>query len=161
MNRRIAALLLARRHPDWDVLEAHMGKRKDTLRKELTGQPGYKWGVDDEDMLIDPCEAVGVSDPLAPLTAALLNRGVMFLKLPTGVPDDSPTFQCLAAAAKDFGEFMVTASSALADGKVSLNELKDIEKEFGELVAKGQTCLASMRVLHEAGKPSSSSSSHN
>lgn len=153
MNRRIAALLLARRHPDWDVLEANMGKRKDTLRKELTGQPGYKWGVDDEDMLVDICEAMGVADPLAPLTAALLNRGVMFIQIPIEGATDSPTFQCLAAAAKDFGDFMVTASSALADGKVSLNELKDIEREFGELVSKGQACLSSMRALHEAGKP--------
>ncbi len=156
MNRRIAALHLARRHPDWDVLEAHMGKRKDTLRKELTNQPGYKWGVDDEELLIDLCEAIGVPDPLAPLTAGLVNRRVIFWQLPVESEGDSPTFQCLAAAAKDFGEFMVTASAALADGKVTANELKNVQREFGEFVAKGQACLASMSALHEAGKPISS-----
>ena len=42
MNRRSAALHLARRYPDWDSLAAHMNKRPDTLRKELTGVEGYK-----------------------------------------------------------------------------------------------------------------------
>lgn len=153
MNRRIAALHLAGRHPDFDTLAANMGKRPDTLRKELTKTPGYKWGVDDEDLLMDLCQALKVEDALAPLTAFAANRGALLVALPSGLESDSPTMQCLAAAAKEFGDFMSTAAAAMADNQVTANEVRAIEKKFGKLVAVGQGALTSMIAVHEAGKP--------
>ncbi len=153
MNRRIAAFHLARRYPDWDSLAAHMKKRPDTLRKELTGVEGYKWGVDDEELLIALCIGAGVLDPLGPLTAAALNAGALLLPLPQNLQEDGPTFKCLAEAAQEFGLFMSTLSAAVADGNVTANELKEGELEFSKLVAKGQACMANLTAIHEAGKP--------
>lgn len=153
MNRRIAALHLARRYPDWDSLAAHMGKRPDTLRKELTGVEGYKWGVDDEELLISLCLAAKVPDHLAPITAAAVNAGALVIPLPQEQGANGPTFKCLADAAHEFGLFMAEAAESLADGKVTSTELREVERKFGALVAKGQACVGSMSALHEAGKP--------
>lgn len=160
MNRRNAALHLALRHPDFDSLAAHMGKRSDTLRKELTGVKGYKWGVDDEELLIMLCLAAGVADPLAPLTAGAINASALLIPLPR---DDSggTTYKCLAEAANEFGGFMSSAADAIADGKVTANELRNVEREFAELVAKGQSCIAQMSALYEAGKPVELRAVHN
>lgn len=130
-----------------------MGKRPDTLRKELTGVEGYKWGVDDEELLISLCIAAKVVDPLAPITAAAINAGALVILLPQGLDSGGPTFKCLADAAHEFGVFMTTAADAVADGRVTAHELRDVEQEFGALVAKGQACLGNLSAMHEAGKP--------
>lgn len=153
MNRRIAALHLARRFPDFDSLAAHMGKRPDTLRKELTGVDGYKWGVDDEELLISLCMAAKVANHLAPITAAAVNAGALVIPLPHDDGGIGPTFKCLADAAHEFGLFMAEAADALEDGQVTSTELREVERQFGALVAKGQACVAGMSAMHESGKP--------
>lgn len=130
-----------------------MGKRPDTLRKELTGVEGYKWGVDDEELLVALCIAAKVPDSLAPITAGAVNAGALLLPLPQGVDSGSPTFKCLADAAHEFGIFMATAADAVADGRVTANEQREVEREFGALVAKGQAFLGSLSAMHEAGRP--------
>lgn len=154
MNRRDAALHLARRYPGGiEALAQRMGKHPDTLRKELTAVNGYKWGVDDEEVSMAMCIAAGVSDPLAPLTAVAANLGVLLVPLPQQLDGDSDTFHCLARAASEFSEFMKTIADAVADGKVTANELRRVEHELGDLVAKGQGCVAALRKMHEEAKP--------
>jgi hypothetical protein len=154
MNRRAQALHLARRYPDWDSLAAHMGKRPDTLRKELTGVEGYKWGVDDEELLISLCIAARVADPLAPITAAAVNAGALLIPLLPTTLADGPTFKVLADTAYEFGAFMSTVSESIADGSVSANELREVERHFGLLVGKGQACVGNLVALQAAARPS-------
>lgn len=154
MNRRDAALLLAGRYPGGiDALAPRMGKSPATLRKELTGAEGFKWGVDSEELLISLCQSAGVADPIAPITAAAVNAGALVIPLPRAADVDGGSFQCLAEAAREFGEFVASVAEAEADGRVSANELKRVERELGELVAKSQGCVSRLRAVHEAGKP--------
>jgi hypothetical protein len=154
MNRRDAALHLARRYPGGiEALAPRMGKHADTLRKELTAVNGYKFGVDDEELMMSLCVAAGVHDALAPLTAEAANLGVLLIPLPQQLDGDSDTFHCLAHAAGEFSEFMKTVADAVADGKVTPNELRRVERELGELVSKGQGCVAALRKIYEAEKP--------
>jgi hypothetical protein len=153
MNRRIAAWHLARRFPCFDSLAMQLGKRPDTLRKELTGVEHYKWGVEDEEALVALAAAQKVANPLAPITAAAANAGALLVPLPHELNTEAPLFKCLADAAQEFGLFMATAAQALADGEVTANELREVEREFGKLVGKGQACLSNMGALHESGKP--------
>jgi hypothetical protein len=154
MNRRDAALHLAHRYPGGlDAVGHRMGKRGDTLRKELTGQHGYKWGADDEDMLVALCQAAGVPDALAPITAAAANAGALVVPLPGGVDLSSASFTSLAEAMRECGEFVQSAAAAEADGRVTANELKHVEREVGQLLAACQRVLAHVRAVHEAGKP--------
>jgi hypothetical protein len=154
MNRRDAALHLARRYPGGvEALALRIGKNADTLRKELTGVHGYKWGVDDEELMMELCRAAGVHDALAPLTAEAANLGVLLVPLPQQLSGDSDTFHCLARAASEFSEFMKTVADAVAHGKVTSNDLRRVERELGELVAQGQGCVAALRKIHEDAKP--------
>lgn len=153
MNRRIAALHLARRYPDFDSLAGHMKKRPDTLRKELSGVDGYKWGVEDEELLVMLCIAAKVFDPLAPITAAAVNAGAMLIPLPERLGGGSPTFKCLADSAQEFAVFVSSVAGSVADDDVTAVELREAEKRFGALVSSGQACLSSLSAMHEACKP--------
>lgn len=153
MNRRTAGYLLARRYPDWDSLAAKMGKSPDTLRKELTGMPGYKWGVDDEEMLMDLCLAAGVADSLAPITASAANHNAFLLMFPEMGSGHTATHQCMADAVQGFGTFIATSSEACADMKVTANEIKACEQQCGALVAKVQAFMKHLHTLHQACKP--------
>ncbi|MDB5965171.1 MAG: hypothetical protein JWQ72_1671 [Polaromonas sp.] len=155
MNRRIAALHLARRHPDFDTLAAHMGLSADTLRKKLTGVENYNWFVKEEELLVQLCQAANVPDSLAPITAAAANAGALLVLLPQSMDEASPTYKCLALAAQEFGKFMATGAEAPADGKVTANELREVQAKFGKLVATGQQFLQALAAMHEAGKPAS------
>jgi hypothetical protein len=59
--------------------------------------------------------------------------------------------QRVGAAAKEFGEFVSEVATDASDGDISLNDLKRIEKEWGDLLAVGQGLLAHLRSLHEQG----------
>ena len=153
MNRRSAALHLARRYLDWDSLAAHMGKRPDTLRKELTGVEGYKWGVDDEELLISLCIAAKVPDHLAPITAGATNAGGLVILLPQQLTGDSgSTFKFLADAAHEFGSFVSSVAESVVDNEVTAHELREAERRFGTLVARGQACVGNMSAMHAAGQ---------
>lgn len=154
MNRRDAARLLARRYPGGiDALAPRLGKRADTLRKELTGVEGYKWGVDDEEQLMELCRAAGVADPLAPLSAGAINSGALLIPLPQSMDVGGDTWNCLAEASKRFGTLVQDIGAAVADNTVTANELRTVEADFGALVSTGQSCLTHLRARHEEGKP--------
>lgn len=149
MNRRDAALHLARRYPGGlEEISRRMGKRGDTLRKELTGVEGYKWGVDDEELLIALCQAARVPDPLAPFTAGAVNAGALLLPLPPDGDESTPA-ECLATAARSFASLVASASTAQATGSVSRNDLKTIERDAGALVVSAQALVMQLRAVHE------------
>jgi hypothetical protein len=152
MNRRDAALHLARRYPGGiDGIAQRMGKCADTLRKELTGTKGYKWGGDDEELMMSLCQAEGVADSLAPLSAAAINHGAVVWILPSaGAAAGAQSFALMAETAREFSEFVQTVAAAEADGEVSANEMKRIEKEAGELMGALQRSVAHMRAQYEA-----------
>jgi hypothetical protein len=154
MNRRDANLQLARRYPGGiEALAQRLGKRPDTLRKELTGVQGYKFDIDEEEMLVALCQAAGVRDALAPITAAAVNAGALIIELPSAATGETPSLQCLAQAAREFGEFAAALAQAESDGRISANEKKDIEREGAQLVAAIQACIAGIARQYEATRP--------
>lgn len=63
------------------------------------------------------------------------------------------TMQQLAAAVREFGEFMMTAAADLADGHCTGNELAEIEREGADAIAAVQQLLALAQRMHAAGVP--------
>ncbi len=154
MNRLDACLQLARRYPGGiEALASRLHRRPDTLRKELTGVEGYKLGVDEEETIVALCQAAGVRDALAPLTAAAANAGALLLPLPAVPAGEQPSLQRLAEAAREFGEFAGALAQAEADGAISANERRRIEREGGELVAAIQAVMAAVAREQEASRP--------
>jgi hypothetical protein len=156
MNRRDACLHLALAYPGGiEALAQRMGKRPDTLRKELTGAAGYKFGIDEEEVLVALCLAANVprDQVLAPITAAAVNAGAMVIPLPLSAGGDENTMRCIANTAREFAEFTASIADAAADGRVTANELKRVDLEAIELVARVQACVVTMRAMHESAKP--------
>lgn len=59
----------------------------------------------------------------------------------------------LSALAREFGDLCSEACSALADNRVSDNEMKRLEREAGEMSQRLQTVLAAFRARNLASKP--------
>lgn len=154
MNVQTAAWALARRFQSGvEGAALAMECKPDTLRKELTGAPGYKLGVGTCDMLTQAALAAGVADPLAIVNAMAANASALVVPLPQQLDADSTTFKCLADAAVEFGEFMAAVAETVADGRVTANELRGAEMKFGDLLARGQACLGHLNAMHQAAKP--------
>jgi hypothetical protein len=154
MNVRNAAWALARRwRSGVEGLCDRMLWSASTRGKELAGAPGYKLGIETCVEITQAALADGIEDPLAILNAFALSVGAVVIPLPQQLDDYGTTFKCLADAAHEFGVFMAKAAEAMADGKITENELREVEREYGLLMARGQSCLASMRAVHEAGRP--------
>ncbi|MDF3823111.1 hypothetical protein P3G55_24685 [Leptospira sp. 96542] len=153
MNVRHASLELARRFPDGIAGAAlAIGKPESTLRKELTGAPGYKWGVDDAELLTQCAADRRVPNALGIVNALAANVGAVVLPMPEGM-SSADDFTALAETAREFSEFVASVAEAERDGKVTANELARVDKDFGELVARGQALRTRLAALHEAGKP--------
>jgi hypothetical protein len=153
MNVRHASLELARRFPDGIAGAAlAIGKPESTLRKELTAAPGYKWGMDDAELLTQCAADRCVENALGIVNALAANVGAVVLPMPAGVgaADD---FAALADTAREFSEFVASVAEAERDGRVTQNELRRVDKEFGELVARAQALRARLAAVYEAGKP--------
>jgi len=154
MNRLDANRRTAGRYPGGiDALAVRMNKSPVTLRKELSGAPGFKFGIECEDELMSLCQAAGVVDPLAPLMASAVSHGARVIALPINHGRESSSFQCLAETAREFSEFVASVADAEADGTVTANEVKRVDRELGELIAMAETCAQRLRAMHEAAKP--------
>lgn len=143
---RDAAFRMVRNYPGGALsLAPRLGKTHATLSHEVAGHPSYKLGID------DAVSMSVLSGDLSVLNAFAAEVGCMVL--PIGpLPNsggDVDVMHKLAATAKEFGDFMTVIAKGLDDRKVSPNELRDAEREWGELVACGQSVVAHMRVLHD------------
>jgi hypothetical protein len=67
------------------------------------------------------------------LHAACLEFGYMALPLPAQT--DDMTTDALTDTCKEFADYLQSVTGALADNKVTANELKKVRKELGEMVA--------------------------
>ena len=153
MNRLDAARRLATRYPGGaEALAVRMGKSPETLRKELAGAPGFKWGTACEDDLMSLCQAAGVADPLAPIRASAVSHGARVIELPS-MGAAGTSYRFLAETAREFSEFVASVADAEADGAVSGNEMRRVDRELGELIGMAEACASHLRAIHEAGKP--------
>lgn len=141
-----AAFALVRAYPGGAVsLAPRIGKAHGTLSGEVAGRPGYKLGLDD---------AVAISQlsgDLRILNAFAAELGCLVLHVPDGQAAGEDVMQRVGAAAKEFGEFLSEVTTDASDGDISLNDMKRIEKEWGDLLAVGQGLLTHLRAMHVAG----------
>lgn len=139
-----AAFALVRAYPGGSLsLAPRMGKAHGTLSHEVSGRAGYKLGLDDAVAM-----SVLASD-LRVLNAFAAEMGCLVLQLPDGGSVGSDVMQRVGQAAKEFGEFLSEVTTDAADGDISTNDLRRIEKEWGDLMAVGQQLMALLRGMHD------------
>jgi len=154
MNLLDAARHLVRRFPGGiECLAIRLGKRASTLRHEVAGSDAYKLGLQDAELITQLAIEEHVENPLQILNVLALNCGAALIPLPGLYDGSGATFEDLAATAKEFAEFVATTSSAVADGRVTGNELRDVDRELSELIGCAQRVRAGLAAIHASAKP--------
>lgn len=129
-------------------LAADIGRNGTSFSHELSRTGSAKLG------LHDAVKMTLRSRDLRILHAFATECGQMCVPLPEALMVDGDfTMQSLGAVAKEFADVVQEVSTTCADGSISANELARVERQWGELVAAGQSLLAQMRAKHEAEKP--------
>ena len=127
MNILDAAYHLAHDYPGGaEALALRMGKQAGRLSHELTATGTAKLG------LVDALKMSQLTGDYRVVHAFAAACGGMFVPLPQ--PDEVVTeaLADVATCVKEFGELVTAFCTAVADGKVSRNELRRIEVEAGD-----------------------------
>lgn len=155
MNLVDAARHLARRFQGGiETLAVRLGKADSTMRHELAASDAYKLGLQDAELITQFAIEQNVPDPLQILNAFALNCGAMVLPLPGLYRTGGTTLQDLSAAAMEFAQFVAVAAKAPEDGKVTANELRDVDRELAELIGCAQRVRSNLAAMHAAQMPS-------
>jgi hypothetical protein len=152
MNTLDAARYLMRAYPGGaDSLAPRLDKSSTTLRHEVAAHGAYKLGLLDAEEITQMALEQHVPNAMAILHAMATNCGAMVIALPSGhtaVAD--ATYQDLAAAAKSFADFVAVSAQAPADGRVTGNELRDVDRELGALIACAHRVRGGLAAMHAA-----------
>lgn len=124
-----------------------------TLQHQLSGFGGYKFSLENAELATQFAIEQNVENPLEILHVFAKNCGAMVIELPDLYRTGGTSMEDLAAAAREFAEFVSVAAQAPADGKVTANELSDVDRELSELIGCAQRVRATLAAMHEAGKP--------
>ena len=155
MNVLDAARNLARSLPGGVEAIAHrLGKRPDTLRHELIAQGFAKLGLEDADAIGALAREARSPNRTMIVNALAATVGGVVVLLPDSDAMDGDTFAALAQTAREFGEFITSVAEAAADGKVTANELKRVDKELGDMISRAQGMRQRLAAMHEEGRPS-------
>lgn len=140
---------LCRRYPGGvEAVAQRLGKSPATLRHELAGAPGYKLGVVDMEEVLFLAKSARVDAFMEPLDVLVNNVEGL---------DDLPAISiavldAMGRTSKEFADLCARTSEALHDGRVSDNELRDIEREAAELMSALRTLRQSVASNNRASK---------
>lgn len=130
------------------ALAARIDKPPSTFAHELAGAGGAKLGLK---------TAVAMSTrtgDMRILNAFAAELGAMVLPLPVlSIDAGEDALRLVGDMAREFGDVVAAYSAALADGKVTANELAHLGRQWGELEVVAQRMLAHATAVHEAAKP--------
>jgi hypothetical protein len=130
-----------------EVVAGRMGKSPSTLYKELQGAGTAKLGALDAVKIAQITQDVRI-----PLAFAQACGGLYTPLLPVA-PNLADALQAVAHMSKEFGDVLTAVTMALADGRVTQNELREIQAQWLELVAAGAGTIAACAAAYEAGVP--------
>lgn len=149
MNITAALYRAAHEYPQgMAVLAGFVGCSEHSLQHKVS--PNYPGAHCSPQELVTICEITG---DLSPLQAQAAKLGQMLLPLPASQRVDGDLSRRLAATCQEFGEMLTEMSSDLADGAVTPNEQRRIEREAGELIASVHALLSYTAGLVEKAKP--------
>lgn len=153
MNPTDAIRLMVKSYPGGaDALAVLVGKSPETLRKEIAAAPGYKLGVNDACTISEACIAVGSEHCHAYANAVAVNCGG-FVALQVRDPQAARHLAGdTAGMLKECSDVVSKVTESLADGVVSDNDRKAIERELQELIEALQKVQQDVAAAHEQGR---------
>lgn len=149
-----AARRVAKSYPGGiDALAHRLDKHPATLRHELAGAPNYKLGAEDLEEITHLAMAVAQPNALEALHTLNTNCGQLAIPLPAALAGgDGDTMRRLGEVAKEFSDLVREVSARTADGDVSSNDLKAIDKELAELISSAHALRADLARQHAASR---------
>jgi hypothetical protein len=142
MNLQDALYTVARKFPDGlDKLAKLMGMSEAVLRMKVSPKVTTHHLSDAEfSEVIQLCHEAGVEDALLPLRALNWKHGLVAFSLPAlGEHTDEQLANTVCRVMKEAGDVAASVAESMADGKITMQEMDKIEREFQEaLAAMGQ-----------------------
>lgn len=131
-----------------DSLGPRIGKNATTLSHEVKGTRDAKLG------LLTAEKITHLSGDLRILTAFAINCGQMLVPLPESLlkGSDEDCMLRLADTAREFGTLCKEVAVDMADGKISDNELKRIDRDCGRLIAELHSLREALAQRNAEGK---------
>lgn len=119
-----------------EAMAQRMGKSPSTLRHEIDGDKGYKFGAEDLMDMTNFAQQAKQDNALLALASMAANCGQMLVPLPlaNAVVNDDCMLR-LADVAREFGELCKEVAGDLADGQITNNELARIDSECAQVIA--------------------------
>lgn len=134
-----------------EALGPRMGKNATTLRHEVNRTGQAKLG------LADAVSMSVLAPDLRILNAFAAECGCVVLPAPAALAGGGAAMHRVAALAKEFGELVGEVTQAMADGRITANELAAIERNWAELQSAGQALVGHLRAEHEHARPGAGS----
>ena len=135
-------------HGGIDALATRMGISASSLQHKV--KPANTCAHCSPGEMAQICELTGDHGAAHALAGRL---GYVMLAVPSMHGVDSGFAAELAATVKEFGQFIAEVSEDLADGEVTDNELRRIEREATEMLAAVQKLTMLAARINQAGKP--------
>ena len=131
-----------------EALAQRLGKRGTSLCHEVRPPAGSTAKAG----LLDAVKIMEISGDHRALHAINAQLGYMAVQLPNldGAPES--TISHLAAMSKEFNDVVQAAAVSAADGVISDNELNQVQRQIGELVAASQALLSDFVNQNAKGK---------
>lgn len=129
------------------VIAMRLGKKESTLRRELTGVEGYKFGLGDAVRLYNIIRGARIR---AAFGAEL---DLILLEPPELHDSDGCLFTAFAVMQREVSEYIAEASDAAARRDVCDNKRRKLEKELNEAIAGLHQMQQRLRGINAAGKP--------
>lgn len=129
------------------ALAARLGMSVHTLNHKVS--PTYSSAECSVEEAAEICEVTGDMGPLHAF-AARLQHVAMPAALGVDVGDQAA--HQLAETVREFGEFVSATATAVADGRVSRNELATVERDGAEAIAAINALVQIARRVHETGR---------
>lgn len=138
MNQHDALYKAARKYPGGiEQLANRMHMSENTLRNKLSpGIHTHHTSFEETSEIIEYLQEAKVEDALLPLRAMNWRHGMVAFPLPTtdNLSDDQLA-QTVFRVMKESGDVAQVVGEAMADGKITLQEMDRIEREFQEALA--------------------------
>lgn len=154
MNTLDALRLMVDYYPGgMPAMALRLGKTEEVLRKELSGAHTHKLGVVTACLISTYCMEVQSVHSNAFATAVAASSGGFVRLEVREMPSKQDVRADMAGLLKECSDVLNQATDALADERISDNELRAIERELADVFSRGQDLLKNAQARNLASKP--------
>lgn len=127
------------------ALAPRLGKSVHTLRHELAGAPGHKLGLMDAVLIASMLGSQRLANAVAG------EAGGMFV--PLAFDASGEPIQDIADAMRELSELTGALGDSYRDGKISANELSNIEAQAADVIAVLHRIVGAAKAAHAKSAP--------